>query len=377
MKPQTRFPGFRQMLPRTKKSSHRGFSLVEIMVALVIGMIGVLVIMQVARTTEAQKRITTGTGESQNNGVLAIYAVQRDVRQAGYGLSSLNVLGCPLTVPARAPLPGYTLSVLAPVTINPPTSVVPAGDNGTDTLLVVHGNSASSPEGDTIVSVDSLGTRQRLGFRSAVSFRNDDWVVVAPPAPDDSCALNLRRIEVHGQTIDVPNIAAGAGETLFDLGDPPRIVAYAIRDGDLSACDYMRANCAESSNWTSIVNGIVSLRVQYGHDTGSPGNIDAWNQKAPNRADFSDPATRQEKFACAWARISAVRLALVARNGEWQRDEVTPSAPTWKGASGSSDNATPVPIDLSGNPDWSHYRYQVYETVMPLRNIPWMGRCSP
>ena len=35
-----------------RKPAVRGFSLVEIMVALVIGMIGVIVIMQVARTAE-------------------------------------------------------------------------------------------------------------------------------------------------------------------------------------------------------------------------------------------------------------------------------------------------------------------------------------
>ena len=34
--------------------------------------------------------------------------------------------------------------------------------------------------------------------------------------------------------------------------------------------------------------------------------------------------------------------------------------------------ANPAPtIDLSGNPDWQYYRYRVYETIIPLRNVMW------
>ena len=63
--------------------STKGFSLVEIMVALVIGMIAVLVVMQVARMSEGQKRTTTGAGDAQSSAALAMYSVQRDIKQAG------------------------------------------------------------------------------------------------------------------------------------------------------------------------------------------------------------------------------------------------------------------------------------------------------
>ena len=383
------------MMPRPHSSSARhalrrwesaGFSLVEIMVALVIGMIGVLIIMQVARTAEAQKRITTGSGNSQTNAALGIYSVQRDIRQAGYGFNSLNVLGCRLTIPARGSLPAHTLNVLAPVTINPPDEEVPAGDAGTDTLLVVHGNSVSAPEGDTIVSVEPLGTKERLGVTSAANFRSGDWVVVAPHIPKAGCALKMEQIEVHAPTLDVPNSGAQVSQNLFDLGSLPKIVAYAIRHGNLTSCDYMQADCGDhdeakmKENWPIVANGIVSLRAQYGHDTGSPGDIDRWNQTAPAQSTPPD----QEKFACSWARISAVRLALTARNGEPAGRECanddsacpTQAAPVWAGGKEGDDNPTPVLIDLSSaNTAWKHYRYQVYETVMPLRNMPWMGSC--
>jgi type IV pilus assembly protein PilW len=325
------------------------------MVALVIGMIGVLVIMQVARTGEAQKRLTAGSGDAQNNGAMSIYSIQRDMKQAGYGFNSLNALGCPLT------LPSGSLSLLAPAMIN--SADVPAGDANTDTLLIVYGSSNGSPEGDTITGKPGA---DEYGVMSAANFRVGEWAVATPGAPTDGCALIMKKIssfDVPAGTVTIPGLGANETESLFDFGLTPGIMAYAIRDGNLTTCDYMLADCSDTANWQTIANGIISLRAQYGHASTATGGVDLWNQVKPS---FT---TNQEDFSCQWARISAVRLALVARNSEPDKEVITSSAPVW---AGSDDN----PIDLSANGNWGRYRYQVYETVMPLRNIPWMGSCT-
>jgi type IV pilus assembly protein PilW len=97
----------------------RGFTLVEVMVAMVIGMIGIIIMMQVFASAEGQKRTTTGTGDAQSNGAMAIYTLQRDIREAGYGFNAMNALGCALALPAPA---SRTLTQLAPVIINPLTA---------------------------------------------------------------------------------------------------------------------------------------------------------------------------------------------------------------------------------------------------------------
>lgn len=117
------------------KISDQGFTLVEVLVAMVIGMIGLIIMMQVFSNAEGQKRATTGSGDAQSNGALAIYTLQRDIRQAGYGFNAINALGCAFTLPAPASL---TLAQLAPVIINPPIAEVPAGDANTDTLLIAY-----------------------------------------------------------------------------------------------------------------------------------------------------------------------------------------------------------------------------------------------
>ena len=67
-----------------------GFSLVEIMVALVIGMLGIIVMMQVFAMFEAQKRTTTGGDDAISSGSIALYSLQRDIQHAGWGISAIN-----------------------------------------------------------------------------------------------------------------------------------------------------------------------------------------------------------------------------------------------------------------------------------------------
>jgi type IV pilus assembly protein PilW len=81
--------------------------------------------------------------------------------------------------------------------------------------------------------------------------------------------------------------------------------------------------------------------------------------------------------SCEWARTSAIRLALVARSSEYETkinsatgqrvcDTVTAAAPLW---SGSAD----APVDLTGSSTWQCYRYKVFDTIAPARNVLWMG----
>ena len=345
----------------------------EIMVALVIGLIGIMIVLQIFSNAERQRRITSGTGDANSSGALALYSLQRDVRKAGFGVGSLNLFGCPLNLPAPA---SRQLSALAPVRINPPVADVPAGDVNTDTLLMVFGNGSGNPEGDRITSVATVGTDQQLGVVSATNFAVGHRVVAGPATPTLGCQLTMASItSASTPNLTIPNVDASEGGLLFNLGSAPRVLAYAIRGGSLMVCDYTQSNCGQSctagnafcnSNWVSIASNVVSMRVQYGRDTTTPmDGIDTWDQTTP----VQPIPPNQDVYSCRWARISAVRLAIVTRNSEPDRDVVTQNAPTWAG----SDD---VEINLTARSNWQNYRYQVFETVIPLRNLPWMATCT-
>src|SRR5882762_4746156 len=56
--------------------SERGFSMVELLVAMLIALIGMIIIFQVFEVSESIKRSTTSGGDSQQNGVIALYTMK-------------------------------------------------------------------------------------------------------------------------------------------------------------------------------------------------------------------------------------------------------------------------------------------------------------
>jgi type IV pilus assembly protein PilW len=67
-----------------------GFSLIELMVGLVIGLIATVVIMQTFASFEGTKRSTTGVADAQTNGSIALYSIQRELQSAGYGMPLMS-----------------------------------------------------------------------------------------------------------------------------------------------------------------------------------------------------------------------------------------------------------------------------------------------
>jgi len=347
----------------------RGFSLVELMVGIAIGMLAVIIIMQMLLNYEGQKRTTMGGAEAQNAGSIALHGMQREIGQAGFGFSSGDVFGCGMTwsLPSGAAI--ATAVPLAPVTVNPAVAVIPAGDLNSDTLLVAFGNTLDQPQGNPIT--------QRAGGSYTVQMPGSFSVGDRVFASAGGCAANLvleSITQAPPTTTTTVSVATGAdGNILFNLGQAPQILAYAVRGGRLTMCDYLVNDCGLDANkgnaaiWVPVADNIVSLKAQYGRDTTATpdGVVDAYDQTTPT-TDRTD-----------WMRIRALRLALVARSAQYESrtnpatgakecDPVTTAQPVWDGSAASA-------INLGGFADWQCYRYRVFQTVVPLRNVVWLG----
>ena len=345
------------MFPTLHYPRAAGFGLVEIMVSMVIGMFGIMVMLQLFSFTEGQKRATTGGDDAQNDGAIALYQLQRDILQGGYGISDVKMLGCDVALRA-----GVTLSAMVPVTIN--AAAIPAGDANTDTVLVVYGNSNGSPQGDGITSQPASAS---YAVQTPTAFAADDQVIAVPQNRPAPCSLVLDTVA----NITNPNVTVAGGVAnmtngmLYNLGQAPKILAYAIRGGNLTVCDYMAVDCSVAENtvsaatwqamWPPIASNIVSLRAEYGRDSSVPPDaiVDGYDQNPPGTA-------------CAWSAVYALRVALVARSVQFDKATLTANAPTWMGSANT-------PIDLSADANWQNYRYKLFQTVVPLRNVTWLG----
>jgi type IV pilus assembly protein PilW len=126
----------------------RGFSLVELLVAMVIGLIGSIIIFQVYAGFEGQRRNTTSGGDAVTNLAAATNALEQAGRDAGYGLNFASHMGCsaigwkedakPPTPPAT-PTPGAIFATrLAPV------DITRNADNTLDTLTFTRNTNDNS-----------------------------------------------------------------------------------------------------------------------------------------------------------------------------------------------------------------------------------------
>jgi len=134
-------------------TSQLGFSLIEIMVGLAIGMLVTLVIMQVFSVFEGQKRSTTGTADAQTNGNVALYNIQRDVQMAGFGLPELSLESSPMKC---SPSPSYDdpdTPFVESIDMFPITIV--DGGAGSDQITVRYGN---APMGGVSSDISSNST---------------------------------------------------------------------------------------------------------------------------------------------------------------------------------------------------------------------------
>ena len=420
-----------KILRSTRRGRAPGFTLVEIMIGLLIGVIGMVVIMETFSVSEGYKRTSTSGSDAQVNGGLALYLLEREIRLAGYGMNSLLPMGCTNIIVFNANSGTTTSMRMVPFEINP--AGYPAGDPGTDTLLVAYGASANFVTGVPANQVSNSSANYTVN-NNRDGFRAGDLVIAVQPGgsaggqpsclmqqvtgvpsaanncnsasgggsnevihntgtfknPNKNCANDTPLYNEAGGVVDpatgqkVPALSQQNGGQLFDLGALPQVKIYAVRGGNLTVCDVMNQDCTLAANYTPMVSGIVSLRAVYGKDLDgvlSPttaqgdGVVDSWDRTAlatSNQAmrvlaaavEVTAKSSLKEKGAADPATCDTTTAASRPdRTQDWFGPTLTPSIDNSVGGS---------QIDLSGSAaDWQCYRYKMFQTRVPLRNMIW------
>ena len=351
-------------------SSHRlrqaGFSLVEIMVALVIGMIVSLVITEVLGAYEGRKRTTSGVADAQTNGSLALYSLQREAQLAGFGLPVINLDSPFLCGGATASAASIALS---PVTITAGSAGGTVAERS-DSITVRYG---SSPFGGIplLAVAGTSGKVAKVGT-TVPCLVGDDVLVINGAA----CSLTqVAAITPADLTITLgsdSNLVAGAGVSCLGAWHQ---VTFGV-NGDLQ----MQRVDVSGGGAVVVGSDVVMVKAQYGISNAVDNNQVARWVDATAASGWNVPTNEKRN------RIKAIRVAVVARNGVWEKEVVTDACSSTtddnpKGLCawvGSDDSPAPT-IDLrddtgasfAADTPWRHYRYRVFETIIPLRNVIW------
>lgn len=384
-------------LRKFEKKKITGFSLIEIMVGLAIGLLGVLVIMQVASIFEGQKRTTTSGADAQTTGSIAFYTMGRDLRRAGYGMSEPLAIGC--TVKRSLDNKVTPDSSLSTLTITKGAGGLP------DTIHMI-----ASSKGNWSLPVrliaETTQDSTEMYVNTALGMKLNDILVAYEPGKD--CTLfqisgpvdadkNLKisstdlKIEHENKSADnigkwnptdptdiFPATGYSTKTLIFNFGN--------MIDHTYSVDDDYNLLLADAAAGTQMVaNDIVTIKAQYGFDTSAA----AWPPVgAPQVGQWSDTMVDADNDGVIGSigdaqRIVAVRVALVARSALMEKPnpqtgacDVTISVATATRPVNSPSWIAGA-IDVSKNPDgtananWQCYRYKTFEDTIPFRNLMW------
>jgi len=387
-----------------------GMSLIELMVGAAIGLIGIVIITHIYLTNEQHKRTTTAAGGAQTNGAIALYLLEREIRQAGFGLNSSYAFTCncdqitndgcsalqyhydgKFTFPPNGSLTNARNSLsLYPFII---TDFIGPGGAGPDTLSVFSGSDNERALSTTLMET-MLTSGADIKPDGYAGFEKDDFIVLqqVKPGPAYPCALykvtgvdTTSGILKHDFDALSPWNPPGGGPLptfdrdvtrIFNLGPRPNwktfgikynAPTYDINYGKLQVTDQFKVLTVPGAQSEDVMDGIVDLQAQYGKDLNGNGVVESWewtkvlSRNAPLNFDAIDIT-----------QVIAVRLAVLARDDHYHKPstaggacEATTAAnrPTWAGGAFLTFDA---PGALP-----SCYKYRVFETVIPLRNMIW------
>ena len=145
--------------------------LMELMIGLVIGLLTTLAIAVVLSVSEGQRRATMSGEDAQVSGALALHALQRDIRHAGYGFAANPAaLGCPIV--------GQAVGGVAPPTVLAPVTIFLMDERPADTVQLSPAASAACRF--LCLLPRTMARADNIYRRSSFSVAANDWLVAVP-----------------------------------------------------------------------------------------------------------------------------------------------------------------------------------------------------
>ena len=385
-----------------RRSRHGGMTMIELLVAMAIGVGVVLAVSTLLVAGENHKRTTTSTNDADQSGSYTFYALDKALRSAGSAIvesaypSDVGVLGClinassvlPRTSAFPAPFAtkflGGAFGTLrvAPILIGQNQSDSP----GSDVIVVMSGSGAA---GGVSRAINAVGSSTSLILESTTGFATGDLVLVSQPGVTDCLVeevgsiaaptlnvgattyytaqakdLSTTLATLSGSTTTyvtpLGNAAANNVQfTLYGVGTNDTLYSY-----DLLQNQFLVQGSGGNTS-EAITDGVIQMNAIYGVQVSTnPGILANWAGPGDTGYDINTvmttPATMES--------IIAVRVALVVRGEYYDKNTVSPTTLTiFSGYVNKAGKSLAQTINL--NSTAQHYRYRVFEFTVPLRNM--------
>lgn len=382
----------------------RGVTLIELLVAVTIGLVLTLAVTSLLIFSESSKRSTAATNDMGQTGAYAAYVLDRAVRTAGSGFTQAWTLagafGCLLnaTLPEATKLPrnsnfpapfataflggasGSANLRVAPVLIGKSQS-----DAGSDVLVVMSGAAASGDVPRLILSNGKSTNILRLN--STVGLADGDLGLVsasgttdclleqvhsntafADTASNDALPLGGTYYTASGSLTSLATLAASGNAYFTPLGNVnagnTQFQMFGVGSNNtLYSYDLLMANGIDASQ--AVADGVSEMHALYGLDTNSDGVLDTWVDPGATGYDIATMMTTPTTAR----QVVAIRIALVLRSANPERANDSGELPSPASITLFSDLSTSLQQTISFSSSEQHFRHRVVESTIPLRNV--------
>lgn len=388
-----------------------GMTLIELMVAMVIGLGITLAISSVLIATENHKRTTTSTNDAQQTGSYGFYALDKALRGAGSGIAEsafptdVGVLGChlntgtptifPRATPFPQPFAAFLGGVTNPLIVAPVLIGKTQSQDGVSDVIMVMGGSGSA--GGVSRQITGGGNATAATLDNTVGFAHNDLLLVSQSGTPDCLMEQVDTFTTPTLTLaGIYYAATGGTTTMATLAGSTSSFVTPIGNADANNVQFLlfgvdnnrtlysydllqnlnvyRGAGGDSSQ--AIADGVVQMNALYGIDTTGAGIQNAWAGPGDPGWDINTVKNSPAKMK----QILSVRIALVVR-GEYYdttRDAagnpIPVSPPTLTIFNGLNNGpnftgGTSLKQTINLNATDQQFRYRIFEFTVPLRNM--------
>jgi type IV pilus assembly protein PilW len=384
-------------LPRGRPAGG-GFSLVELLVSMAIGLVVTLAVTRVLIYSQ-EARLTTTTLNDVNQGANYVaLALDRAVRSAGSGFSQQRRnFGCLLNasrastvlLPAPSALPAPFASVTGPFRLAPVVVFPSASSAGSDVIAVMTGASGFGEVAVPLVTGKTTSTQVQVV--NTVGFVPDGLLLLADEALSACMVQQISSsfADPGDQTLPLAGsyyTATGAQVNLVDFGvsgtsyatalgqqsatvvNPPEFKLYGVGDNlTLFSYDLLRMDGVDTA--VPVSDGVVEMHAVYRVDTDGDGKADGWRDPGASPSVGYAPSELLDGSTGARSRLAsivALRVGLILRTSLAEKTPPAVAQDTYTLFSGLA-GVNPVTRTLSAGE--KSYRFRTLEFTIPVRNL--------
>lgn len=362
----------------------QGFSLVELMIAILLAAITGIVVLNVLTSYQSRSNTVAGRNDAEIAVATGMYSLEKEVRMAGAGLTTPRGPLC--QAGANISWDTTTVSNGAPLL---PVRIIDGGA-GPDIIQIIRSNSEFGAAPTRLIA-NMASTTAQLSVDGLADLRSGDYVMVGGSDGTKVCTLMQMSAAptANGSGWLLSHASGGANHlNPADPGTafPGNAMNYAVRDNVVNMgtygvrrfgivctgggapaadnnCDLSQWNALDSTAPAAVLAPqIVELQAQYGIAPANSTVVDEWVD-ATAASGWDNPSAANQQ------RIKAVRISIVARGAREAGQAAPTSVLLWQDDPMDPTTARARAFSTAEQ----RFRYQALTVVIPLINAIWSG----